>query len=230
MCMGVLTACMSVHHMKPGALRGQQRALDPLELELWMVARCHVGAGNWTWVFHRAVKPLNLIAVSSLQDQRFSFISYKMCIYRCLCVVIFMTAGAWGQQIALNPQEVEFIMSRLWQRLGNEFWSSVRAVSAPTHWAIFLAIFLAPQNVLPNNLVWYLNASSAAPFCQWRSVYHTPAKVAAREEQGHSSFSFLSAPNLKGKELTHGNFSMWYVRFWKYFQFKGFNIPNASVY
>ena len=30
----------------PGAHRSQNRAKDPLELELKMVVRCHVGAGN----------------------------------------------------------------------------------------------------------------------------------------------------------------------------------------
>ena len=32
------------------ACRGQKEVLDPLELELWMVVSCHVGAGNRTQV------------------------------------------------------------------------------------------------------------------------------------------------------------------------------------
>ncbi|EGW00631.1 hypothetical protein I79_008363 [Cricetulus griseus] len=32
----------------PGALRGQKRTLDILELELLMVVSCHVDAGNRT--------------------------------------------------------------------------------------------------------------------------------------------------------------------------------------
>ena len=49
-----LPACMSVHCVcvpgmcVPGAHRGQKRASDPLELELWMVISNDVGAGNQT--------------------------------------------------------------------------------------------------------------------------------------------------------------------------------------
>lgn len=39
MCVYVLSAC--------SARRGQQRALDPLELELQLAVSCHEGAGNW---------------------------------------------------------------------------------------------------------------------------------------------------------------------------------------
>lgn len=42
-CICMCTTCML------SVLRGQ-RALDPLELELWMVMSHHVNAGNWTWV------------------------------------------------------------------------------------------------------------------------------------------------------------------------------------
>lgn len=34
----------------PGAPRGQKRASNPLELELWVVVNHYVGAGNQTWV------------------------------------------------------------------------------------------------------------------------------------------------------------------------------------
>lgn len=34
MCMAVLPACMFVYHVVPGACRGQEVMLDPLELEL----------------------------------------------------------------------------------------------------------------------------------------------------------------------------------------------------
>ena len=34
----------------PGAHRGQQRVLDPLEVGLEVVVRCHVGDGNQTQI------------------------------------------------------------------------------------------------------------------------------------------------------------------------------------
>jgi hypothetical protein len=39
-CMSVLPACIHVHH------RGQKRVLDPLELELRIIACFHVGTWN----------------------------------------------------------------------------------------------------------------------------------------------------------------------------------------
>ena len=42
--------CVSVTTCVPGACGGQKRASDPLELELEMVMRQDVGAGNWTRV------------------------------------------------------------------------------------------------------------------------------------------------------------------------------------
>jgi hypothetical protein len=46
---------------------GQKRALDPLELELQMVASHHVGAGNQTLVLCKIIKyPEPLSSLSSL--------------------------------------------------------------------------------------------------------------------------------------------------------------------
>lgn len=50
MCMSVLVTCVPVYHVCAGALRGQERVLDFLELELWMVVGCRVGVGIRTWV------------------------------------------------------------------------------------------------------------------------------------------------------------------------------------
>lgn len=44
MCVPECIMCM--YHMGTKALRGQKKALDPLEPELEMVVRCYVGAGN----------------------------------------------------------------------------------------------------------------------------------------------------------------------------------------
>jgi hypothetical protein len=44
-CMYVSTQCVC------RAQRSQKRALEPLELELWMVVSCHMDAGNQTQVF-----------------------------------------------------------------------------------------------------------------------------------------------------------------------------------
>lgn len=52
-----------------------------------------------------------------------------------------------------------------------------------------------------------LLTEQAAPLPSEASVYQASAKVTAQEEQGHSSFYFLSALNLKTNELTLGNFS-----------------------
>lgn len=39
-----VSACMYVYHVHA---RGNERvALDPLDLELWMIVNCHVGARN----------------------------------------------------------------------------------------------------------------------------------------------------------------------------------------
>ena len=38
------------------ALRGQKRALEPLELELWMVVSYHGGAGNGTQIIPKNSK------------------------------------------------------------------------------------------------------------------------------------------------------------------------------
>jgi hypothetical protein len=55
MCMDILPACISAHHIYiPGAQRGQQRGelflndpyLYPQKLELEMVVSCHVGTGT----------------------------------------------------------------------------------------------------------------------------------------------------------------------------------------
>lgn len=51
MCVFCLHVCVCTTGV-PGALRGQNRALDPLELELEMV----VGVGNQTWVFYKSNK------------------------------------------------------------------------------------------------------------------------------------------------------------------------------
>lgn len=47
--------CMCTTYM-PGTCRGQKRALDFLELELWMVEICQVGPGNWTWDLWKSSK------------------------------------------------------------------------------------------------------------------------------------------------------------------------------
>ena len=54
---------------KPGTCGGQKRASDALELELRIVVKYHVGAGNWTWSSlraagapnHRAISPASLL-------------------------------------------------------------------------------------------------------------------------------------------------------------------------
>jgi hypothetical protein len=49
--MGVLPACVSVHHFVPGACEGQKAAAsDPLELELQTYVSIRVSVGNQTWV------------------------------------------------------------------------------------------------------------------------------------------------------------------------------------
>lgn len=46
MCLGILFSCLSVYHMCASAGGGQKRALGTLGLELQIVVRRHVGAGN----------------------------------------------------------------------------------------------------------------------------------------------------------------------------------------
>lgn len=50
MCMDVLPSCMCVYHVHASTPppRGQERALDPLELELQMLVSHYASAGNET--------------------------------------------------------------------------------------------------------------------------------------------------------------------------------------
>lgn len=72
MCMGILPACISVHHVCAmlSAFRGQKRAPDPLEWKLQTVANSYVNAGNQTLVLRGAKSTLK--AGPSLQSH-FSF-------------------------------------------------------------------------------------------------------------------------------------------------------------
>jgi hypothetical protein len=45
--MGVLSAFMSVYHMRAAPTEAWREWQNPLELELQMVVSHHVGAGNW---------------------------------------------------------------------------------------------------------------------------------------------------------------------------------------
>ena len=45
-CLHILLACMSVHHIPAGAHRGQKRLFNSLELESQVVVSHHVGARN----------------------------------------------------------------------------------------------------------------------------------------------------------------------------------------
>lgn len=60
MCMGVLSRCMSMNHVFTDMCshRGWNRALDPLQLQLQMVVKHYVDAGNQT------PGPLNRLAIS----------------------------------------------------------------------------------------------------------------------------------------------------------------------
>lgn len=46
MCMIALPACMQVAPVSCSTQGDQKRASDPLELELWSVVNCHVGASK----------------------------------------------------------------------------------------------------------------------------------------------------------------------------------------
>ena len=48
--MSVLLACVPIHHCVPGALGGQKKASDPLELEGQIIVSHYVGAENRTWL------------------------------------------------------------------------------------------------------------------------------------------------------------------------------------
>lgn len=53
--MSLLPACMSGHHMS-GALGGQKKLLDLLELDLKFGVSYCMGPGNQTWVLCRSSK------------------------------------------------------------------------------------------------------------------------------------------------------------------------------
>ena len=42
----ILSICVSVHHVTPGACESQRRASDTLDLEVQLAVNHHVGAGN----------------------------------------------------------------------------------------------------------------------------------------------------------------------------------------
>lgn len=46
MCMGIFVCMYTCAPQVSIALRGQEKVLGPLELDLQMVVSCHVGAGN----------------------------------------------------------------------------------------------------------------------------------------------------------------------------------------
>lgn len=50
MCRSILLVCVCVYHMHTCCPWMSERASNQLELELWMVVRYYVGAGNLTWV------------------------------------------------------------------------------------------------------------------------------------------------------------------------------------
>lgn len=51
MCLGILPACVYVCHLHVWYMQRQEKGPAPLELELLMVVKWQVGAGNLTWVF-----------------------------------------------------------------------------------------------------------------------------------------------------------------------------------
>lgn len=70
-----------MHHL--WVFRGQKKASDTLELELWIVMTCYVGAGNKTWVhLHHLCKsskgsyPLSHLASPS---HLILFFNYQTC-------------------------------------------------------------------------------------------------------------------------------------------------------
>lgn len=67
--MRVLPSCTPVHHGCP-AHGGPKSASEPLELELQVVANCHEGAGNQTWVPWR-ISQLFLAAISLSPEMGF---------------------------------------------------------------------------------------------------------------------------------------------------------------
>lgn len=44
---------MYVHHVCAWCPWDQKRALDPQEIELQMLLKCHVGPEDWTWVLYK---------------------------------------------------------------------------------------------------------------------------------------------------------------------------------
>lgn len=66
MCISVLTACMCAIYVS-GALGGQRRASDTVELE-WQL---DVGAGNWTWVLCKYSYPWSQL--SSPSEVKFNY-------------------------------------------------------------------------------------------------------------------------------------------------------------
>ena len=62
--LGVLPACISVHHMCAWCLQRQKRALDPLRLELQIIVGCHVGTETWAPTLWRGAYACNCKAIS----------------------------------------------------------------------------------------------------------------------------------------------------------------------
>lgn len=49
-----LHECLSTQHVLPGALEGQRKDSEPLELELQIVMNHLVGAENLTWILYKS--------------------------------------------------------------------------------------------------------------------------------------------------------------------------------
>ena len=71
----VCFACMHVCRVRyiPGALRGQKRSLDPLELELQTVVNCQRVLGIKPRSSRRAVSALNLWSIPPVSTHTFCF-------------------------------------------------------------------------------------------------------------------------------------------------------------
>ena len=88
----VCLVCMYTHECN--TLRGQKRALNPLDLELRMVVSCHVGSGNGTWVLCKNSQyPLNCWGLSLALKTPFFF--WKIVLQFAFFPKVIREASSW---------------------------------------------------------------------------------------------------------------------------------------
>ena len=96
---------MPVYHVCTDAQGGQKRALDPLELELWVIVSHHVSARNPDWVLCKSSQCSSYCwSIITLAPCMNSLVMY-ICVHT--CEDVHVRAAPQGLQKAVSALELE---------------------------------------------------------------------------------------------------------------------------